>query len=79
MMHFALALIVGISLTSHPAIAKDPRDNRPSAGKQQYCERMMKRFGRRSVQFNSNWYGKGVVRPKSNAKATMRPKTLIFL
>ena len=67
MIHFASALIVGISLTFYPAIAKDFRDNKPSAEKQQYCERMIKKFGRWSVNFNSDWYGKGVMRPKPNA------------
>ena len=65
-MNFAATLIIGILLALFPANAKDFRDNKPSAEKQQYCQKMMRNFGRWSVNFNSDWYGKGVMRPKSN-------------
>ena len=48
------------------ALATDFRDNKPSAEKQRYCQKMIKKYGRWSVNFNSDWYGKGVMRPKSN-------------
>lgn len=67
MIKLVATMIIGISLTLNSAIAKDWRNNKPSAEKQQFCERMIKKFGHRSAQINDGWYGKEVMRPKRSS------------
>ena len=58
-----LVLVVFLDTT----FARDFNDAKPSVQKQQFCEKMIRKYGRRSVGLNAHWYGKGVMRPKPNA------------
>ena len=56
-------LFISTWAVSAPLAAPSFRNNSPSPEKQHFCERLVLKFGHRSQDLNSHWYGKGVKRP----------------